>query len=220
MSCPGNDEIVGYALGALEPREEKRFAKHAGRCERCAAELRRLAPAVGALAESVEQVDPPDSLRQSLMATARAEADDDAVRGAAPRRLRGLLWRPAAVVGASALFAAGAVGYALRDEEEDAERIPVAGAEPAGGTLVVEEDGATLHAHGMTALAKGAVYQVWVAEDGEVLPSATFVPHADGTATAAVPEAADGASEVMVTVEPRPGRRTPTLPTVLDARID
>ncbi len=42
-------------------------------------------------------------------------------------------------------------------------------------------------------------------------PSATFVPHEDGTATAAVPEAAAGATEVMVTREPRPGRTSPTL---------
>ena len=52
------------------------------------------------------------------------------------------------------------------------------------------------------------------------MPSATFVPHADGTATAAVPEAVEGADEVMVTAEPRAGRSSPTLPAVLDVRLD
>ena len=222
MRHPSQDDLIGLALGALEPRDQRRVAKHARSCERCATELRRLEPAVGALAESVEQVDPPDSLRQSLMATVHSEASAEpqprAGRGSGG--LRGLLWRPAAALGVTALFAAGAVGYALRDDEDSSERIPVAGTEPAGGTLVIESDGATLHAHGMKQLHGGAVYQVWVAEDGKVTPSATFIPHADGTATAAVPEAAEGATEVMVTQEPRAGRSTPTLPAVLDVRLD
>lgn len=222
MRCPSQDDLVGHVLGALEPRQEDRVAKHSRGCERCTAELRRLAPAVGALAESVEQVEPPESLRQSLMAAVHAEEAPSAAEPVTPRRerVRGFLWRPAAVVGATALFAAGAVGYALRDEEENAQSIAVTGTGPAEGTLVVEEDGATLHAKGMKALARGAVYQVWVAEGGTKTPSAALVPHADGTATAAVPEVADGADQVLVTREAMPGHTSPTGPQVLAVRID
>src|SRR5262245_23002218 len=135
MKHASKDDLVGLALGALEPRDERRVAKHARSCERCSMELRRLEPAVGALAESVEQLDPPDSLRQSLMATVHAEASaEPAAPGtpATPRRgLRGFLRRPAAALGATALLVAGAVGYAVRDQEDNAERIPVAGAGPA-----------------------------------------------------------------------------------------
>jgi len=221
MKHPSQDDLVGLALGALDPSEERRVAKHSKRCKSCAAELGRLAPAVSALGESVEQVEPPESLRESLMATVHAEAAEDQVARPAPRRrgLRDFLLRPAAVVGATALLAAGAVGYALRDDGESARTIAATGTGAADGTLVVESEGATLKAEGMGDLAEGAVYQVWVAEDGEVTPSAAFVPHADGTATAAVPEAADGASQVLVTREPRPGLQSPTGPTVLQVRL-
>ena len=220
MSCPDRDDLAGLALGALEPREERRITKHAESCERCQAELRRLAPAVGVLAESVEQLEPPHTLRQSLMAAVHGDAAGSTAPPGRRGRVLGFLWRPAAAIGVTALFAAGAIGYALRDEEEDARRIPVDGTAAAGGSIVVEGDDAILHAHGMRTLAKGAVYQVWVAEDGRVTPSATFVPHRDGTATAAVPEVAEGATQVMVTAEPRPGLRRPSGEPVLDARID
>jgi hypothetical protein len=221
MRHPSQDDLVGHALGALPPRELRRVAKHARGCRACAAELRRLGPAVGALAESVEQLEPPDSLRESLMATVHEEAAEARATAPAPRRrgLRGFLLRPAAAVAAAALFAAGAVGYALRDEEESSRTIAAMGTGSADGSLVVESDQAILHAEGMSGLAEGAVYQVWVAEDGEVTPSAAFVPRADGTATAAVPEAAEGATQVVVTREPRPGLREPTGPTVLQVRL-
>jgi hypothetical protein len=89
-----------------------------------------------------------------------------------------------------------------------------------GGDIQVEGDTATLQVRGMPALSKGAVYQVWVVDAGGPRPSAAFVPHADGTATAAVPEVPGAVSEVMVTREPRPGRAAPTPPTLLSAQLD
>jgi hypothetical protein len=53
-----------------------------------------------------------------------------------------------------------------------------------------------------------------------VQPSAAFVPDADGTATAAVPEAASGANRVMITVEPMAGRQTPSGEAVFDAQLN
>ncbi len=61
------------------------------------------------------------------------------------------------------------------------------------------------------------MYQVWVADpSGTVTPSATFLPHPDGTATAAIPEATDDVERVMVTAEPGPNRTDPTEPAILD----
>src|SRR5687767_9349790 len=71
---PDRDDLTAYALGALDPGEEREVARHVGDCEECTAELRHLAPAVGVLAESVEQRQAPPELRERLLATVRAEA--------------------------------------------------------------------------------------------------------------------------------------------------
>jgi hypothetical protein len=221
MGCPDRDDLVGYALGALEPDRERAVGEHAAGCERCALELRRLAPAVGVLAESVEQLDPPPRLRQSLMAAVREEDGRESPRR---ERVRGFLWRPIAVLGASALVAAGAVGYLIHDQgggDAGTEYQLSSSLAGASGTVEVEGDAATLKAHGMPPLAMGAVYQVWVAQGERLTPSAAFVPHRDGSATAAVPELGGEPGKVMVTTEARPGMRKPRhLPPLLSAEID
>lgn len=237
MAHPGRDDLTAYALGALDPAERRELDAHLPGCERCEGELRRLAPAVGVLAESVEQRRPPPELRARLMSVVREEA-----AAAEPRRapgrgrgrsregrfgLGGLLLRPAAGLAAVAILAAGAGGYLIAKDGGDgtepaepasyelsSERLP-----GAGGTLVVEGANATMRVHGMPRLERGAVYQVWVAKGEAVSPSAAFVPRGDGTATAAVPEAASGADAVLVTREPRPGKRSPTPPAVMTARL-
>lgn len=231
MAHPSRDDLTAYALGALEPGEERDVAAHADGCERCSAELRRLAPAVGVLAESVEQREPPPELRERLMSVVGEEA-----AAASPARAEGagrarerrgfgwLLLRPAAGFAAVAIAVAGVGGYLLaQDDGRGAEpksfELSSSNLPGAGGTLVVEDDQATMQVHGMPRLPKGAVYQVWVADGEAVSPSAAFVPRDDGTATAAVPEAAQGADVVMVTREPRPGKLSPTLPTVMTAEL-
>jgi Anti-sigma-K factor rskA, C-terminal len=224
--CPSSDDLVGYALGALDPGEQRTVATHVDGCERCSRELTELAPAVGVLAESVEQLEPPPTLRQSLMAAVHADAGDGiAAKKSAPARrgrARAFLWRPVAALGAIALVAAGAIGYLARDAGDSSGVEEVALASPlpgAGGTIEIEGDAATLHAHGMPKLARGAVYQIWVSDGGQVSPSGAFVPHQDGTATAAVPEAAEGADQVLVTREPRAGMTGPTSSSVLGGKL-
>jgi anti-sigma-K factor RskA len=227
---PHQDDLVAYSLGALEASEEQSVAVHIDGCERCAAEIRAFAPAVGVLAESVEQQAPPSELRDRVMTIVRGEAESGATETAPARHKRrrfdlsGFLLRPATGLAVLTLAFAGLGGYLIAEGGDDggepARTIPIAQAngEP-GGSLVVESDTATLHMHGMDQLSKGSVYQVWVATPAGVKPSATFLPHDDGTATAALPEAADGFSEVMVTAEPGPGRTEPTLPAVLDVKL-
>ena len=107
---------------------------------------------------------------------------------------------------------AGVAGYLIADGQgEDAETVPISEASgDAGGQLVLEDGSATLQVHGMDQLSQGSVYQVWVAGPEGVKPSVTFLPHQDGTATAALPEAADDVTAVMVTAEDGPGRTEPT----------
>jgi anti-sigma factor RsiW len=230
---PSHDDLAAFALGALDGREERSVARHLDRCDRCAAELSdRLLPAVAVLGESVDQLEAPETLRQGVMATVHQEARSpgpepeepgaDAAARSRPSGLRALLLRPAAGLAALALVAAAVGGYVVADGGEDpTETIPLSeSAEGVGGSLVVDSGSATLHMHGMGQLPEGDVYQVWVADAAGVQPSAAFVPHADGTATAAVPEAAGEVSEVMITHEPRAGREQPTLErTVFDAKL-
>lgn len=226
---PSRDDLTAYALGALDPGEAGTVAEHATECERCATELRNLAPAVGVLAESVERYEPPPELRERLMATVHSEAVGQPARsseGAGASRSRinfdGFVLGFATGLAALALGIAGVVGFlAGGDDGKEATTVAVEASQPgAGGSLVLESDAATLQVHGMPALDKGAVYQVWVEKGSVVRPSATFVPHEDGTATAAVPEVLGGGEQVTVTEEARPGRRTPTLPSLITASID
>lgn len=223
---PSHDDLAAYALDALDGRERRSVASHVQDCDRCATELRdRLDPALDVLAESVEQLEPAESLRQSLMATVHEEARSGAgAESPSPRRERSrvgaFLMRPAAGLAVLALGAAGVTGYLVaEDSGSNAADTVEFGSASTGGSLEIQDDGATLQVHGMPTLSKGEVYQVWVAQNGEIVPSAAFVPHDDGTATAAVPEAAGDVDEVMVTREPMPGRHSPTLPAVLDARV-
>jgi anti-sigma factor RsiW len=226
---PDRDDIVGFVLGALEPEQEKQVTAHVEGCRKCGAEVRHFAPAVGVLAESVEQLEPPPELRRRLLETVSREADSppdtSAVRAAAPRRsgIAGLLLRPATGLAAIALGAAAFGGYLVADggDGESATTVAAESMSPqAGGSLVVRGDETTLHVHGMPALeGENAVYQVWVADGTAVRPSTSFVPEDDGTATAAVPEVEDGTTEVMVTEEPEPNRSAPSGSPILRADV-
>ncbi|HEX2359340.1 MAG TPA: anti-sigma factor [Solirubrobacterales bacterium] len=228
MSHPSREDLTAHALGALDSAEEREVAAHCAECASCERELRSLAPAVGVLAESVEQREPPQGLRERLMAVVNEEAaapEPAASRGRSrPARLRGLLLlRPATGLAVAAVAIAALAGYLVAgdDEGDRATTVPVTAEMPgAGGSLVVQGDQATLHVYGLPPVSKGGVYQVWVAKGGVATPSAAFVPDDDGTATAAVPEAAAGAEAVAVTREARPGATRPTLPSVLDATLN
>jgi hypothetical protein len=224
---PSREDLTAYALGALESDEDRAIAEHADGCETCSAELRYLAPAVGVLAESVDQQPPPAELRERVMAVVREEAESEAPAASRARSRRsfnwsGFLMRPATALATVAVIAAGVGGYLAANGDDPAPADTFACTSPlpdAGCSVVVEDGAATMHVHGMPALPDGSVYKVWVSSGGAAKPSATFVPHDDGTATAAVPEAASDVDAVLVTRERRPGTRTPTFPPVLDAQL-
>jgi anti-sigma factor RsiW len=228
MSHPSRDDLTAYALGALEPAEHRSVAEHSEGCERCERELRALAPAVGVLAESVEQREPPPELRERLMEVIRSEAADAeparAERRARRRRGRGLggfLLRPAAGLAVVALAIAAVAGYLVAgDGGDDARTVPVASTLPgAGGSLVVQGDQATLSVHGVPPPAEG-VLQIWVTDGATTRPAGTLAPSADGAADAAVPQAASGADMVLVTREPRAGMSAPTSDPVLEVELN
>jgi anti-sigma factor RsiW len=227
MTHPSSEDLTGYALGALDPPEERAVTKHVPDCERCSTELReRINPAVRVLAESVEQLEPPPELRERLLEIVRGEAEAPAVSPPARRRrleLGPLVLRPAAGLAALAVAGAGVAGYLVSESDEGGGASTVLVIESSagiGGSLVVAEDSAMLSVHGMPQLPEGAVYQLWVAEGPSVRPSSSFVPDATGRGTAAVPESLSSGSQVLVTRESGPGHQSPTSEPLLSARVD
>jgi anti-sigma factor RsiW len=184
------DDLAVYALGSLAGAELRAVEDHLGGCEHCRARLRWLEPAVDVLPASVEQLEPPPSLRENLMATVRAEAAPAArqeTERAPPAEsareswwagLRGLLLRPATGMAALILLVAGVgAGWALRgsDAVEPSTTVvqaePLTDAESVAATLERSGDSATLHVHELPAIEDDEVYEVWVERAGMVEPS-------------------------------------------------
>lgn len=68
--CPLNEQAVGWALHALEPDEEMAVLLHVPGCLSCQAVARDTEEVLSHFGTSVEQVEPPRSLRSSILAAA------------------------------------------------------------------------------------------------------------------------------------------------------
>jgi len=104
-----------YALDALTGDERREFETHLQSCVECAAELQTLRPAVGALSQSVPQLDPRPELRDRVMSAALGETRATAVTSPPAKAIRvekaksPLRWLP---VAAMLLLAVGLGVYA------------------------------------------------------------------------------------------------------------
>ncbi|CAN5439278.1 anti-sigma factor [soil metagenome] len=223
---PNREDLIAYSLGGLDSAEHEAVASHVEGCDACAVDLAHYAPAVSVLGESVEQVTPPPELRERVLAIVNEEAGPEFRRESKRPRfnLGALLLRSATGLAVVALVFAGLAGYLAGENGSGGESRTVPITDTAGkaeGELVISDGDATLLMTGMPQLSQGAVYQVWIADpSGTVTPSATFLPHEDGSATAAIPEATDDVKQVMVTAEPGPNRTDPTQPPILDVHLD
>lgn len=233
------DDLAAFALDALPAEEADRIRDHLESCESCRSQLLWLRPAVDVLPASVEQLAPPERLRESLLAVVREEAGVEApatrsMRGRKPRwldSLGGIAMRPAGALAAVVLLAAGiGGGYAIwgGEAERIAEpqsrnvqaKVPAASlADAISATLEVHGSSGTLHVQEMPKLDPDEVYEVWVDRAGVMEPASVFVLSRDGTAEAAVPGPLAGADAVLVTREPRGGSQQPTNPPLLRASL-
>lgn len=68
QECPLNEQAVGWALHALEPDEEMAVLLHLPQCLSCQTAVREAEEVLSGLGAVVEQVDPPPSLRDELLA--------------------------------------------------------------------------------------------------------------------------------------------------------
>jgi anti-sigma-K factor RskA len=226
---PYRDELAAYALGALEPSEVEALERHLSDCSECRDYLFWLDPAVGLLPGSVEQRQPPKRLKRALMAEVNADLKAarraERERDRADRGLWGSIWRPVTAVAAAAVLIAGVIGgYVLRGD--DAPERTLIAAEPLDGdgaqmvvTLEREDDRGILHVEKLPELPEDEVYQAWLARDGALEPSTTFVVDRQGSTEVAVMGSLEGAEGLLITREPRGGSEEPTSPPLMEAPL-
>ena len=84
------EDVAPYVLGALAPLEVEAFEKHLRGCPDCQRELAELRPGAEVLSRSVEQIEPPASLRARVLEQVAAETSAAEATAAphAPARYR------------------------------------------------------------------------------------------------------------------------------------
>jgi anti-sigma-K factor RskA len=223
-----SEEVAAYMLGALEPAEVAELERHAESCERCQAEIRWLTPAINALPESVERLQPPRELRERVMAEVRFDAPCEVAPADAPATGlfgRTAAWlrelgsgpmglRPVAGFAAAVLVIAAVAGIAIGGGigSDSGQTSTVVTGEPPGITakVVSSDESGTLHLANVKQIPDDRVLEAWVQRDGEVEPvEALFVPDRKGQASTELPDM-DGVEVVMVTTEPKGGSKSPT----------
>jgi len=237
---PHADNVGAWVLGALDEETARDFAQELQRSPRLRAEVARLQPVVDALPMGVEQMSPPASLRDRIMATVHEEAQLQRAAAGEPRlapapparrerRGRFLGLRPLTAAGLACAVLAVGVGAGVV--------LSTSGSGPAGATTVIAKvtfpngagqlidqgrDGGQLKLTGVAQTAPGRVYQVWLMKQGATKPTPTdalFTPNRGGHATVNVPGDLREVDQVLVTQEPAGGSPQPTSDPVVTAVI-
>ena len=231
------DLIAPVALGAAAPHEIARVEAHAEECAVCGEQLASLRAAADVLAIAVPQHDPPPSLKDSLMATVRAEAAERAgeepvaepaarPRREGRRRFLGIPAWPAAAAVAAIVALALAIGLVVSTSGAsggDATTIAMtAGPEAPGITgqvlYVPDEDTAVVNLSDLPPLQPGDAYQLWVIKDGTPTSAGLF----ESTGPAAARTVATGlqdADALAVTAQPATSRAAPQGPILVQAAL-
>lgn len=205
------DNIGAFVLGALPELEMKVLERHLAGCESCRAEVEELRPVTAALARSVPQVDPPASLKASLMEVVNSEAQ---MRGGAPtkRERRSRTWfgslqpRFAAAMALSILALGVVLGVAADRVSDRGERTIAAKIDrtlmPSGDAdlrVSGDERDARLRLSDAPSPESGHLYEVWIQRDGEIRPGPVVTSGGDGEVK--IPGGLAGAEAVMVSIE-------------------
>jgi anti-sigma-K factor RskA len=221
---PIHDLTAAYALDALDPHDEERYEEHLATCERCRDELAGLRDPIAMLAYGVDSPAPPPELRARILDAARAERSN-----VVPIRRR---WPAAlgavAAVAATVAIALGLWGSSVSDQldrersisailaDPDARAIPLKGA---NGRVVVTDTGeAALVVSGLATAPEGKTYELWVAEDGKMLPAGVFDAQHERDVVRLTRPVPPG-SGVAVTVEDDGGADAPTSDPIITAGI-
>jgi anti-sigma-K factor RskA len=241
--CSEIDELAaGYALGAVDPHEERGISAHLTSCAEPHAEARDYVAAAAALPSVLDPITPSAALRDRLMSTVARTPQDHRLHTAPvaesnsrlPSRPRRPWWQlsplPSAL--AAAAFAAaiglGAWGLTLNSDlrERDAalravasaDAIYAASGEAGSGWLIQTGDEARFVATELADVPSDRLYELWVIDDeGNAMAAGTFT---DTDLTLVnLERGLEGASVFAVTVEHERVDR-PTSDPVIVAEID
>jgi len=192
-----SEDLAAYMLGALDAEEAAGFERHLEGCGHCREEMRWLEPALQTLPESVERLEMPKQLRETVMEEVRGDVREAEDRSSAPRPWRRWLLKPAAGLAVVALLVAGVVGYEVGND----------GSGNDGAASTLER---TLHLANLDQPPPGKVLEAWVEREGEVeAVPALLVPDRHGQAETRIDDMS-GVKTVMVTEEPSGGSEAPT----------
>ncbi len=230
------EQLAPYLLGALTPTELADLEHHVEGCAECQAELRWLNPAAEILPTEIDQVEVPSRMRSSVMAAVAEEVEREAAEARSPEdeaeRRRPAWFRlpdfgtSPALAGAFALIlvvlVAGVGGYVLNSSGGGSgESSVIAGTSTNGSDAVLVSDGGagTLQISELDRPGQGDVYQAWIQRGKRIEPTdSLFLPRADGTATAAIPDL-EGVTAVLVSTEPEGGSASPTTTPVITVPV-
>ena len=225
LDCSAVDELApAYAVGALDPAEDRAISAHLATCDEPHTEARSIIGVASVIPGSLEPVPPSASLRQRLMTTV-AETPQEHRRAVAPARQpvrpldapRRAWWRlgplPTAVaaVGLAAAIGLGAWGATLNRQlaERDAALRAVASADAiyaasgaAGSGWVVESgEQAMFMAEDLADLPPGRLYEFWLIDaDGNAVAAGTLTD-TDGVVLVTLERNLEGATTFAVTIE-------------------
>ena len=224
QECESIDEIAAaYALGAVEPAEERSVSEHLATCALPHEEARSLLEAAAVVPVALDPVSPSDQLRARLMATiAETPQEHRATRHLIDRAspaesARRPWWRlsplPSALA-AAALAAAvglGAWGYgqseqlAARDAAlsaiASADAVYAAAGEAGAGWVVESGDDALFIADGLADLPADRLYELWLIGPDGAPVAVGALTEADGLVLTTLERSLADATTFAITVE-------------------
>lgn len=247
MDHKGFEELKEfYALSILDDKQKSEFEEYLRLHPEHRAEVDDLIPVGHLLALAPEELEPPASLRSSIMATVKAESRESAA--ASRQQSRQSIWERVGgfarfgriAVGTAAILLIGVLSwnsFVQRGEIQDlrsAAESRQAAAQAQGSSIesirlegaatgkveVVKLDGeqAVLVAEGLTPIDKDKTLQIWVITDNVPKPSGIFDP-GDKLRSVAVEHSLKNADMLAVTVEPAGGSKAPTTDPVMVAKL-
>lgn len=228
MNCGVVDELAAaYALGAVEPEEERAISAHLTECDDQHVEARAMIGVAGVLAATPERFEHGQDLRARILATAAATPQEHVPQ---PARLRGrparvgakaaparTWWRldrlaPAlAAAGLALAIGLGAWGVTLQQQVADRDAVlraiaaadaafPVRG--EAGSGWLIETDGEALFvADGLAALPLDRLYELWLIDPHGSPTAVGVIAQVDGVTVIPLERPLTGATAFAVTVE-------------------
>lgn len=223
-----SDQIPAYALGCLDEAEALEVAEHLGGCASCREELRGYARLVDLLPFALEQTEPPDKVKQGLIARIAAPQKAAEAAKRTPRwlgRLAAGFTRSAPVWGLASLVLVAFLllsNLSTRQQLNQLSQVEMPlfalhgsdYAPNAVGTIVVSRDGAhgALVVDGLRPLDAGHQYQLWLIRAGQRTSGGVFSVDHFGYATLYVdsPEPLKSYDSLGITIEPNGGSPTPT----------